>query len=705
MTDLRKLIDEAVAIETGEVVTLAHSRDVVLPNKAGTMALITLDNGQDHTKPNVFGPRGLAQLNTAIDTALGRDEIVAIGVTGKPFILAAGADLTGVPKLTDRSQALNLGRIGHGVMRKLVDGGKPSFAFVNGVALGGGLEVAMHAQYRTVSAAAGMLATPEVFLGLIPGWGGAFLLPNLIGADRAVKVVVENALNQNKMLTGPQAVELGIGDVLLGPADFLEQSLLWASKVLSGQVTVDRPEVDRGEAWDAAVARGKAFADIKVSGAAPAPYRALELIAAAKDGDRDRGFAAEDEALADLILSEELRSGLYAFDLVNKRAKRPAGAPDKALARPVTKVGIVGAGLMAAQLALLFTRRLEVPVVLTDLDQERVDRGVRAVHSEIDKLLGKGRIRTDKANQLKALITGSVDRQVFADADFVIEAVFEEPALKKSIFAELERIVRPDAVLATNTSALSITELAADLEHPERVVGFHFFNPVAVLPLLEVIRADQTDDASLATAFAVGKVLKKSCVLVKDAPAFVVNRLLTRFLGEVSAAVDEGTGVLDADKALTALGLPMPPFVLLQLVGLPVALHVAETMHRAYPDRFTVSENLAKVVAAGKNSFYTWSPDGKPSVDPEVAELITLGDTPSTAEDLQTRVLTALAEEIRIMLDEGVVAEPQDIDLCLLLGAGWPFHLGGITPYLDRTGIAEKVNGRRFLPKGVASLA
>jgi 3-hydroxyacyl-CoA dehydrogenase/enoyl-CoA hydratase/carnithine racemase len=705
MTDLRKLIDEAVAIETGEVVTLAHSRDVVLPNKAGTMALITLDNGQDHTKPNVFGPRGLAQLNTAIDTALGRDEIVAIGVTGKPFILAAGADLTGVPKLTDRSQALNLGRIGHGVMRKLVDGGKPSFAFVNGVALGGGLEVAMHAQYRTVSAAAGMLATPEVFLGLIPGWGGAFLLPNLIGADRAVKVVVENALNQNKMLTGPQAVELGIGDVLLGPADFLEQSLLWASKVLSGQVTVDRPEVDRGEAWDAAVARGKAFADIKVSGAAPAPYRALELIAAAKDGDRDRGFAAEDEALADLILSEELRSGLYAFDLVNKRAKRPAGAPDKALARPVTKVGIVGAGLMAAQLALLFTRRLEVPVVLTDLDQERVDRGVRAVHSEIDKLLGKGRIRTDKANQLKALITGSVDRQVFADADFVIEAVFEEPALKKSIFAELERIVRPDAVLATNTSALSITELAADLEHPERVVGFHFFNPVAVLPLLEVIRADQTDDASLATAFAVGKVLKKSCVLVKDAPAFVVNRLLTRFLGEVSAAVDEGTGVLDADKALTALGLPMPPFVLLQLVGLPVALHVAETMHRAYPDRFTVSENLAKVVAAGKNSFYTWSLDGKPSVDAEVAELITLGDTPSTAEDLRTRVLTALAEEIRIMLDEGVVAEPQDIDLCLLLGAGWPFHLGGITPYLDRTGIAEKVNGRRFLPKGVASLA
>ena len=703
---LDQLIADAVAVETDEVVTYAHSRDIALPEKAGTMALITLDNGHDHTKPNTFGPKGLASLNAAIDTALARDDVVAIGVTGKPFILAAGADLSGMPNLTDHSQAVNLGRIGHGVMRKLTDGGKPSFAFVNGIALGGGLEVALHTSYRTVSAAAGMLATPEVFLGLIPGWGGTFLLPNLIGADHAVKVVVENALNQNKMLTGPQAVQLGIGDVLLEPADFLEQSLLWASKVLTGEIEVQRREIDRGEAWDAAVARGKAFADAKVYGAAPAPYRALELIAAAKDADRDRGFAAEDEALADLVMSEELRSGLYAFDLVNKRAKRPAGAPDKALARPVTKVGIVGAGLMASQLAVLFVRRLEVPVVLTDLDQERVDKGVAYVHAEVDKLLGKGRVSADKASQLKGLVSGTVDKQEsFADADFVIEAVFEELKLKKSIFADLEKIVRDDTVLATNTSSLSVTEMAADLEHPERVVGFHFFNPVAILPLLEIVRADRTDDVSLATAFAVGKGLKKSGVLVKDAPAFVVNRLLTRFLGEVTTAVDEGMTIEAADKALVSLGLPMPPFVLLQLVGPAVALHVAETMHAAYPDRYSVSDNLRRLVEANKSSVYTWSADGKPSVDPEVAALMEIGSKASTADELRERALSALADEIRIMLDEGVVAEAQDIDLCMILGAGWPFHLGGITPYLDRSGIAEKVTGARFLPKGVASLA
>ena len=704
MSELQELIAEAVAVETDEIVTHARSRDVVLPGKAGTMALITLDNGHDHTKPNTFGPKGLASLDTAIDAALARDDVVALGITGKPFVLAAGADLSGVPKLSGREQAVALGRIGHGVLRKLGEGGKPSFAFVNGVALGGGLEVALHASYRTVSAAAGMLATPEVFLGLLPGWGGAFLLPNLIGASDAVTVVVENALNQNRMLTGPQAVGLGIGDVLLEPADFLEQSLLWASKVLTGETSVERRHIDRGKAWDDAVARGRAFADAKVSGAAPAAYKALELIDAARDDDRDRGFAAEDEALGDLLMSEELRSGLYSFDLVNKRAKRPAGAPDKSLARPVTKVGVVGAGLMAGQLGLLFARRLEVPVVLTDLDQERVDRGVAYVHGEIDKLHGKKRISSDKAAQLRGLVTGSVDKSVFADADFVIEAVFEELAIKKSVFAELEKIVPAEAILATNTSSLSVTEMAADLEHPERVVGFHFFNPVAVLPLLEIVRAEQTDDASLATAFAIGKGLKKSCVLVEDAPAFVVNRLLTRFLGEVTKAVDEGTPIPEADRALQTLGLPMPPFVLLQLVGPAVALHVAETMHGAFPDRYSVSDNLRRLVEAGKTSVYTWSADGKPSVDPEVAGLMETGDKPSTADELRERALSALAEEIRIMLDEGVVAEPQDIDLCMLLGAGWPFHLGGITPYLDRSGIAETVTGKRFLPRGVASL-
>ncbi|HEX8304642.1 MAG TPA: 3-hydroxyacyl-CoA dehydrogenase family protein, partial [Jatrophihabitans sp.] len=441
--------------------------------------------------------------------------------------------------------------------------------------------------------------------------------------------------------------------------------------------------------------------------ASPGAVRAVELLNLARAGVGTDAFsagtAAEDDALTDLLMSDELRAGLYSFDLVNKRAKRPAGAPDKSLARKVTKVGVVGAGLMAGQLALLFVRRLEVPVVLTDLDQDRLDRGVDYVHGELDSLLAKGRINQDKANRLKALVTGSLTKDAFADADFVIEAVFEELSIKKAVFAELEQHVSPEAILATNTSSLSITEMAAELRHPERVVGFHFFNPVAVLPLLEIVRGAKTDDASLATAFAVARTLKKSAVLVSDAPAFVVNRLLTRFLGEVTAAVDEGTPIEVADRALAPLGLPMPPFVLLALVGPAVALHVAETMHAAYPDRYPVSENLRRLVEAKKPGVYVWD-SGSPEVDPEVAELFVFGDRPSTEEQVRERALAALAEEIDLMLADGVVAEPQDIDLCMLLGSGWPFHLGGVTPYLDRHGVSERVRGSRFLAPGIASV-
>jgi 3-hydroxyacyl-CoA dehydrogenase len=365
----------------------------------------------------------------------------------------------------------------------------------------------------------------------------------------------------------------------------------------------------------------------------------------------------------------------------------------------VGKVGVVGAGLMASQLALLFARRLEVPVVLTDLDQDRLDKGVAYAHGEIGKLLGKGRITADKATRLTSLISGSLTKDAFADADFVIEAVFEEMAVKQKVFAELEEHVSPECVLATNTSSLSVTEMASGLRHPERVVGFHFFNPVAVLPLLEIVRGEKTDDAALATAFATGRTLKKSCVLVRDAPAFVVNRILLRLMAEIIQTVDEGTPIETAERAAAPLGLPMPPFVLMGLVGPAIALHVNETLHGAFPDRFPLSERFAAFVRSGKPGVYR--PDL--TLDPEAVEIFAGGTSPSTEEQVLDRALRALAEEIRIMLDEGVVAAAQDIDLCMVLGAGWPFHLGGITPYLDRTGISERVNGARFLEPGVAS--
>ncbi|URN17386.1 MULTISPECIES: 3-hydroxyacyl-CoA dehydrogenase NAD-binding domain-containing protein [Streptomyces] len=707
MTTTAELLKGAAELFPDEVVTTAHVRHFDLPLGAGRFALITLDNGLDHTKPTTFGPQSLANLDAAIDRVereAAEGAIVGVGLTGKPFIFAVGADLKGVELLKRREDALAIGKGGHDVFRRLSGLAVPTFAYYNGAAMGGGVEVGLHCTYRTVSKSVPAFSLPEVFLGLVPGWGGCTILPNLIGADRAVSVIIENSLNQNRQLKGAQVLDLGIADALFEGADFLEQSLLWTAGVLTGTVTVERPEVDRGEAWDAAVARGRSIADGKVHGAAPAAYRALDIIEAAKDGDLQKGFDAEDDALADLIMGGELRAGVYAFNLVQKRAKRPVGAPDKSLARPVTKVGVVGAGLMASQLALLFVRRLEVPVVLTDVDRERVDRGVGYVHAEIDKLLAKGRVNQDKANRLKGLVTGVLDKaEGFADADFVIEAVFEEMSVKQKVFAEVEAVAPAHAILATNTSSLSVSEMASGLRHPERVVGFHFFNPVAVLPLLEIVRGEATDDASLATAFAVARKLKKTAVLVKDAPAFVVNRILTRFMGEIQNVIDEGTPVETAERAVEPLGLPMSPLVLLELVGPAIGLHVSETLNRAFPDRFTVSPNLKAVVEAGKRGFYVHD-SGRPELDPEVAALLKQGDVVLTEEQVRDRVLGAVAQEIGLMLEEGVVAEAQDVDLCLITGAGWPFHLGGITPYLDREGVSERVNGRRFLPRGVASV-
>jgi 3-hydroxyacyl-CoA dehydrogenase/enoyl-CoA hydratase/carnithine racemase len=695
----------ATGLFPDEVVTRAVERDVALPHGAGTAALVTLDNGHDHTRPNTFGPAGLAELDRALDGIEARDDVAAICLTGKPFILAAGADTKGMARVGDREQVRTLVAEGNRVFRRLGEARVPSFAFVNGLALGGGLEIALHCTYRTVSRSAAALGLPECMIGLVPAWGGAWLLPNLVGAQRAVQVIVENPLDNGRTLPGGQAHELGLADAVFDAADFLEQSLTWAAGVVRGDIEVRRPDVDRSpDVWATAVARGRAAADAKVHGAAPAPYAALDLVAKARTQGKDEALAEQAEVLADLLMGEESRASLYAFDLVQRRAKRPAGAPDRALARPVTKVGIVGAGLMATQLAALFVRRLQVPVVLTDLDEERVSRGVAAVHAEVDRLLARRRVTADTANRLKALVTGATDKAAFADADLVVEAVFEEMKVKRQVFAEVEAVVSADCVLATNTSALSVTEMAAGLVHPERVVGLHFFNPVAVLPLVEVVRAERTDDGALATAFDVARRLKKSAVLVKDAPGFVVNRILTRFLGEITRAVDEGTPAEVADGALAPLGLPMTPFVLLQLVGPGVALHVAETLTEAFPQRFGVSENLRRLVAAGRSAVWSWDADGHPYLDDETRALLEQGTTPLSAEQVRERAVSAIAEEVRLLVDEGVVAEPQDVDLCLLLGAGWPFHLGGITPYLDRAGVSERVTGRRFLPPGVASV-
>jgi 3-hydroxyacyl-CoA dehydrogenase len=424
------------------------------------------------------------------------------------------------------------------------------------------------------------------------------------------------------------------------------------------------------------VAKARRQLDDSLHGAAPAPYKALELMEGSARWTIEEGYAAEEDAIAELLPSRQAQASIYAFDLVERRAKQSPGRPDVE-ARKVEKVGIVGAGLMATQLATLFLRRLEVPIAIRDVDQEIVDRALAGIETELQSQVQKGRYTEGKARFLASIVTGGTGYDHFADCDFVLEAVFEEIGVKQEVFAELEAVVSPECVLATNTSSLSVTEMGADLEHPERLAGLHFFNPVAVLPLVEIIRTSETDDATLATVYDVAEKLRKRAVLVKDAPAFVVNRILTRMTVVLMDALEQGNTVDETDEAILRLGMPMAPSVLLQMVGPRVANHVLQTLNEAYPDRFPLSETLANYAEGGD-------------------EIAVRGEARRSVEEIQRAALEAIADEVRHLLEEGVVESAKDVDTALLLGAGWPFFLGGITKYLDQTGVSERVAGQPF---------
>ena len=698
--------DGLTALSVDEVVTHSHVRDIALSG-GKTLALITLDNGRDHTRPNTLGPATMLELAGVLDAQrerAARGEIAAVALTGKPYFLAAGADLSKVSQIPSKNVGRQMAQLGHFTLGKLANLGVPSFVFINGVALGGGLEIALNATYRTVASNAGAIALPEVFLGIIPGWGGAWLLPNLIGIENALKVIIENPLKNNRMLTGAQAHELGIADVLFGPALFLENSLRWADDVVSGRITVKRPhapgKIERAITWDIAIGVARTRLKNRIGEVARSPFVALELLSAAKNTDRATGFAAEDEALAELIAGDQFKASMYAFDLVQKHAKRPAGAPDKSLAKPVTKVGVIGAGLMASQFALLFVRRLTVPVIITDLDQARVDKGLDYIRTEIDALAATGRVSPDETNRLKALVTGSTNKADFADCDWVIEAVFEELGVKQDVFADVEQYLSPTAVLATNTSSLSVAQIGAKLAHPERLVGFHFFNPVAVMRLIEVVNTPLTDEATLSTAMVTAAKLYKNAVITRDTPGFVVNRILAKVLGEAMHAVDTGTPFEVVEQSTRPLGLPMTPFELLELVGLTVGAHVLDTHHAAFPERFFDSATLHSLAELGH--IFTRDAKGRVTgIDKRARAIVAASPTatvaaPQTSLELQTRIEDGLADEVHRMLADTVVAAAEDIDLCLILGAGYPFQMGGLTPYLDRVGASERVFGGTF---------
>ncbi|MEV7971979.1 3-hydroxyacyl-CoA dehydrogenase NAD-binding domain-containing protein [Cellulomonas sp. NPDC089187] len=699
--------------------------DVSTP--AGRVAVLTVDS-PDGRRPTTLGPRGLLALHEAITGVAARaDQLVAVAVTGRPGCFVAGADLTVARRLRDTVDARTLAELGHAALRPFGELPVPTVAWITGHALGGGLELALHCDYRVVADGVRSLGLPEASLGIVPGWGGTWLLPRLVGLPAAIDLAVHRPA-QHRLVDAATAERIGLVDAVLPAEDFAMKAIEWTlghtgtplrdhgaaatssmaddhpsasgtapdapnptrrgdeaeppgteDHTAEPAATSDHASTSAANSDDAALIAATAAAlDTRLHGAAPAYPRVLSLLGAARSRDRDTGFAAEDDALAELLVSDQARAALYASDLVNRSAR--ATGPTQALPREIRRVGIVGAGLMAAQLAVLIGGKLGVPVALREVDEERAAAGRDRITDLVSRLADKGRI--DPA--VRDLLTVGTDLSALAQADLVIEAVTEVLEVKRQVFAELERVVSPSTILATNTSALSVTAMASGLDHPQRVVGLHFFNPVDRMPLVEVVATAGADPVAVTTAADLARRCGKTVVRTADAPGFVVNRVLLRMLSDVLAAVQDGAPVQVADRALDPLGLPMSPFALLDLVGLAVGGHVLTTLHRELGPRYRLSPGLDALTEQGR-AVTRSGPEGTRVVDPGIQEAFGQpGDV--TEQQVLDRVLAGLGEEIGLLLDERVVDGPEQVDLAMILGAGWPWHLGGITPYLVRGG-------------------
>ena len=559
------------ALFPNEVVTSATVRLTEVDGLSAPVAVIALGVGIDPTQLNTFGPAGFRNLGEALDTAFAARPS-AIAFIGKPFVFSTGADLTGLPRVTDAQQSREMTEAGHAVFKRVKDSRIPTFAFVNGAAIGGGLELALHCHYRTAFAKAALFAAPECMAGMVPGWGGTQLLPNLIGADGAVTVIVENPLSGNKLLSAAEAAELGIVDLVVDSYDFEGRSLRWLASVVNGETEVERRPVDRGDAWTAAIARGTEFALAMTRGKSVGVTKALELLELARANDFDHGCAAEDDAVADLVMTEELRSGIYAAQLLRRRSVETAGAPNPASARPLRRIGIAGDGP----------------------DAEAIVAALAAVTTA--------------------------------------EVVWTGPG---------EDVAALDLVIDIGATFPVATTGAESVEVRSR-------KPFLTAPLWEVTRGA---DVAVATVLSLAKAWGKTCVLVGNSPVPVAERLLACLARGVASAIGEGAAPDVAATCLEPMGLP------------------------------------AGVITSA-------------SVDDSPARG---GDT--SPEQVRARVLHAMVKEIAVLREERVVDSAEDVDLCMILDAGWPLWLGGITPYLDRTGASQTANGRRFHAPGVASLA
>ena len=667
--------------------------------EAGADRLATLTFDSPDRKVNVFTRAAFQELEHLIDELAGRKDIgCLILLSGKLGSFIAGADVEEIARVTDPVEAEAGSRVGHRLFSAWEGLPFPTVAAIRGVCLGGGLEIALASTYRVASDRPDTkMGLPEVRLGILPGWGGSTRLPRRIGIAEALDLILTG-----KTVAGRKALKLGLIDALLPDARFLDQVRDFAL------ARIDRPRRDEGDFDFKEMLLEKNPLGRKIlfdqarkktlettHGHYPAPLRAIEVVKVGiEDGPR-AGFDAEARAVAELATSRTAKNLIHVFRLTED-AKKETGLPGAA-PREVHSTAVLGAGVMGGGIAQLIAAETDLPVRMKDVNDGALASGMQHAAQLFTKQVERRRLTQPEARRKMNHILPTLDYSGFGRADLVVEAIVENMNVKQEVFAETARHVAAGAVLASNTSSLSIAGIGARTPHRERVVGMHFFNPVHRMPLVEVIAPEGSDPAAVNTVFAFTRKLGKTPVLVSDTPGFLVNRLLMFYSTEALWLLDAGYKIEDVDRAMADWGMPMGPMALTDEVGIDVATKVAHILHDAFSDRLPLPEWLDKAPQSGRlgtknrKGFYLYEGRERKGPDPSVYPLLGLQPRvehpdPGTIVD---RMVLPMVNEAARCLEEKVVRSAADLDLSLIFGTGFPPFRGGLCRWADQEGLAR----------------
>ena len=638
-------------------------------------------------------------------------------ISGKPDTFIAGADIEEFVALRTREEAEQLVRAGQALINRLGALGKPVVAAIHGACLGGGLETALACTYRVATDhPKTTLGLPEVQLGIIPAAGGCQRLPRLIGVRTALDIILAG-----KTLPASRAFRAGIVDELVHPAILSTVADLAARRLADGW----KPK-RRGRGFAGTLLEGNALGRKIVFSAArkqvlgrtgrhyPAPLAALDAVEVGLQYGMEEGLDREARSFGELAVGDVSRNLVQIF-FATTALKKDFGVEGAAPApRPVSRIAVVGAGFMGAGIGAVGVTQARSDVRLKDKDLPSVARGLDAGRRTIRERLTRKRITRFEHERLQALLSGGVDWSGFKTADIVIEAVFEDLAVKQKVFRDIEQHVNGNTILASNTSTIPIAQIAEAVEHPERVIGMHFFSPVDRMPLLEVIVTDKTAPEVTVTSVAYGRQMGKTVVVVRDRPGFWVNRLLAPYLNEAGQLIVEGASVEQVDRVAVAFGFPVGPITLMDEIGLDVISHAAGVMHRAFGDRLAPLPGILRMVEQGRlgrksgRGFFRYAGKKKQGTDPAARE--SLGakpEAPIADAEIERRLVYPLLNEAAMALDEQVVRSPRDGDIAAVFGFGFPPFRGGPLRYTDTLSPQvvvealrrmEQEKGARFLP-------